>query len=123
MASKDLVTGILPKADISSGDTLDLVDSESCALILNVINTTSVALQEGDESDGSDKTDVAAEFILTGPGDAGTVSGNDVAYTATGVANIGYVGHKRYLTVTVTNAATDTTIVLLRSDLRNNPYS
>lgn len=123
MPTKDLVTKIVPDATVASGDTVDLLDSESNAIILNVINTSTVTLTEGDESDGSDATAVGADFILLGPGDAGTIASNVVTYTATGVANIGYVGHKRYLTITIANPATDATIVLIKGDMRYNPYS
>ena len=116
----DLVTKISADITIASGDHVDLDGAESCALILRTQNTTTVTLTEGDESDGSDATAVDDEFILVGDA-VGTIAANVVSYTSAVTGIIGYVGKKRYLTVTVANAAVDTTIVLVKGDLHESP--
>jgi hypothetical protein len=123
MASRDMVTRAVPLLDVASGDTVDLLGSESNIIGLNVINTTTVTLTEGSDSGGVGATAVAAKYIILGPADAGSLAANVVTYAATGFANIGYVGHQRYLTITVANPATDTTIVVYTLDMRNNPDS
>ena len=107
MAMKDQATILKFDATYASGDTLDIKGYQAATVTLPVINTSSVAFQESD--DDSTYTDVDAAFIIVGDG-AGTLSGNDVSYTATGTGVIGYVGKKRYIQATVTNPATDTTI-------------
>lgn len=110
MANKDQATTIECAADYASGDTLDIQGYESATVVLNVKATTSVALQESD--DDSTYTDVDNDFIIVGDG-AGVATGNDVLYAATGTGVIGYVGKKRYIQATVTDAATDATIVTI----------
>ena len=110
MANKDQATVLKCDITYASGDTLDIQGYESATVILGVVDTSSIALQESD--DDSTYTDVGADFIIVGDG-AGTVSGNDVAYTAAGTGVIGYVGKKRYIQATVTNPATDTTVLTI----------
>ena len=123
MPSKDLASNITIDLTVSSGDTVDLLDAESCVITLPVIDTTTITLTEGTDSGGSGATAVAAKFIVSGAGDGGTIADNVVTYGASGTANISYVGKQRYLTITIANPATDTTIGLIKGDLRYNPYS
>ncbi len=122
MAIKDQTTTLALDASVASTDIVDTQGYMSLTYCLNVINTTSLAFEHGDDSGLSDATDVAADDIIVGDG-AGTVTGNDVAYTATGTANVGYVGKKRYVKVTVTNAATDATIVTILGNPLKAPTS
>lgn len=113
-ALKDLATLIKPNIAYASGGTLDTVGYLSTTFVLATINTTSVALEESE--DGSTWNDVAESQIIKGDSVAGSVSGNDVTYTAAGTACIGCLSKKRYAQATVTNPATDTTIVAILGD-------
>lgn len=118
--NKEQATVLKCAADYSSGDTLDVKGYESATFVLPVINTTSVAIEESD--DDSTWSDVDDDLIIAGDG-AGTVSGNDVAYTATGTGVIGVLSKKRYVQATVTNAATDTTIVAILGNPHKAPVN
>lgn len=120
-ALKDLATLIKPDITYASGDTLDTTGYLSATFVLATINTTSVALEESE--DGSTWNDVAEAQIIKGDSVAGAVSGNDVTYTAAGTACIGCLSKKKYMQATVTNAATDTTIVSLLGDPLLAPVS
>lgn len=109
MALKDQANQLECDITYASGDTLDTQGYMSATFVLATINTTSVALEESDN--GTAWTDVAEEKIIKSDGVAGAVSGNDVTYTAAGTAVIGCVSKKRYMQATITNPATDTTIV------------
>jgi hypothetical protein len=109
MPIKDNATTVQSDITYASGGALDTRGYMSATFVLATINTTAVALTESD--DNSTYTDVAATNIIKGDGVAGAIAGNDVTYTAAGTGRIGYVGKKRYVKATVTNAATDTTIV------------
>ncbi len=120
MASKDLATKIVPDITVASADIIDTQGAESLTYMLHTKATTNVAFQDGDDSGLSDAADVAAKFLIVNDSD-GTLTLNDVLYTAAVTANIGYVGKKRYVKATVTNAATDTTILTIKGDLHKSP--
>jgi hypothetical protein len=111
-----MATKIDADITVASTDIIDTQGAESLTYLLATINTTSVALVHGDDSALADVSDVGADFIIVGDSN-GTVVGNDVGYTAATTAQIGYVGKKRYVKATITNAATDTTIVTVKGDL------
>lgn len=119
--NKDGASKMNVQTRVVSGTTiLDTQGAESGTFLLPVINTTSVALQDGDDSGLSDAADVAEAFIVVGDA-GGTLSGNDVAYAATGNGVIGYVGKKRYVQVTVTNAVASSSIMFVKGDLHKSP--
>jgi len=101
MANKDQVTKINPDATIESGVTIvDTQGYESLTFILPVQDTTALSLEHGDDSALADAVAVPADFVL-----------GETAYTAAGTGKVGYVGKKRYVRITVTDAPADDTIV------------
>jgi hypothetical protein len=121
MANRDQATEIIVDLTVSSGDTLDTQTAEAVTVTLPVIATSAITLEEGEDSGGADKTAVGDDFIIVGDGLASSVASGVVTYTAGGTAWIGYVGKKRYLTVTVANPATDTTIGVIKGHLLKSP--
>jgi hypothetical protein len=119
--NNDMVTKIKADVTVASGDTVDMSGAEASAILLATINTTAVTLLEGDDSGGVGATAVDPKFILVGD-EVGTVAANVVTYGAVASAQIGYVGKKRYVTITVANPAVDTTITLVKGELHNRPY-
>lgn len=110
MANFDIFTTTDADAAVVSGTTIiDMQGAESLMFIANVINTTSFAVTHGNDSGLSDGAAVDAAFLI-GP----------TAYTATGTGRVCYVGKKRYVQITVTNPATDVTIVALKGNLLNS---
>lgn len=106
MAKKDQATLITVDSSIVSATTIvDTQGYESLTFVLPVINTTSLALTHGDDSGLSDGAAVGSDFLI-----------GQTAYTATGTGKLGYVGKKRYVQITVTNPATDTTIVAVKGN-------
>lgn len=121
-ALKDLATLIKPAA-YTSGAALNTSGYMSTTFIVPTQNTTSVALTESD--DDSTYNDVAEAKIIVGKDGVvtGTLSGNDVGYTASGTGVIGYAGKKKYVKATVTNAVSNTTIHSVLGDPLKAPVA
>lgn len=112
MASKDLKTKLIADARLVSGTTI--IDTEGCESVTFIFPagaTTSIALAHGDDSALSDAAAVHADFII------GALSG----YDADSTVMVGYVGKKRYVRATLTNAEANTSLVCVKSDLRRSP--
>ena len=109
---KDNVTYYKPSNVVSATTIIDTNEFESLTFILNVIDTTSLELTHGDDSGLSDGTTVGSDFLI-----------GETAYTATGVGKLGYVGKKRYVQITVTNPATDTTIFAIQDSPLKAPVA
>lgn len=110
MASQDLFSNVLPvvalnSTAISSNTTTNgnIIDTQNFeALMFQVYSGTitdgayAITLQHGDASNLSDATSVPSEFILGGLADAGFVAADDNT-----VKSFGYVGHKRYVRMSI----------------------
>lgn len=120
MAKRDMATTIVPDITVASTDIIDTQTAESITYILETVDGTSVAFEDGDDSGLSDAADVEDKFLIVGDA-VGAVTGNDVAYDAVTTANIGYVGKKRYVRATVTTPATNAAICVVKGDLLLNP--
>jgi len=122
MSKKDMATRINPDITVASEDIIDTQGAESLTYILGTKATTNVAFEHGDAANLSDASDVGADFLIVADSN-GALTGNDVLYDAAVTANIGYVGKKRYVKATVTDAATDTTIAVIHGDLLKAPVN
>jgi hypothetical protein len=116
--NKDLGS-IIQVAAYTSAAEIDTQYAESMGLALPTESGTAVAVTECDTSGGT-YTDVGEAFILVGDDD-GVLSGNDVTYSETGTGLISYVGKKRYVKFTVTNAVSNTSLILIKGSLSKAP--
>lgn len=100
---KDKVTYMKCSLAVSGTTIIDTQGYEALSFVLPVKDTTALALAHGDDSGLSDTAAVGSDFLI-----------GDVAYTGAGVGKLGYVGKKRYVEITVTDPATDTTILAIQ---------
>ena len=110
---------VIQVAAYTSAAEIDTQYAEGMALALPTQDTTAVAVTECDTSGGT-YTDVAEAFILVGDDD-GVLSGNDVTYSESGTGLVSYVGKKRYVKFTVTNAVSNTSLILIKGSLSKAP--
>jgi hypothetical protein len=122
MPIRDLATKINPDITASSGDIVDTRLGYSLTYLTHTKATTTLTFLEGDDSALSDSAAVSVDDLIIADSD-GTKALNVVTYTDAVTACVGYVGKKRYVKMTVANAATDTTIVTIKGDLLFSPVN
>ena len=100
--NKDQVSEITVQLAVSATTVIDTQGYQSLTFALPVKDTTALSLKDAEVSDMSDEAVIAAAFRI-----------GKIAYTAAGVGKLGYVGKKRYVEITVTDPATDVTIMAI----------
>jgi hypothetical protein len=118
----DVVASINPAAynSTQNGATVDLAGYSQAMVVVaagtRTDGTSTPKVQEGNASDGSDATDVAAADLV------GTAL---VAITSNLIQKIAYIGSKRYIRVVTTVAGATTGVVygahVVRSGARKQP--
>jgi hypothetical protein len=119
MATKEIGSVITPNMRYASAAEIDTNGCEALLFTAPTANGTSVAVTECDTTGGT-YSDVAEANIKVHDDD-GVLSGNDVAYTDTGVAAISYCGKKRYVKFTVTSAVSNTSLCVIKAFERYAP--
>lgn len=107
MATKDLQSTKRVLVVTSGTTIINTDDFEALTFIFQTQDTTSIAFVHGDDSALSDGVAVPAQFIV-----------GETAFTAAGAAAVGYVGKKRYVKATITNAVANTSVFAVEEALR-----